>query len=127
MKLRKFVVAVVLIGALSLTTAGSALAESDDMGMDACPHEATIETLHMCVAHAAAQGHIDNVGVARSLHAKLYAAGAALERGNAGTAANILGAFIQELNAQAGKHFDAPAAEHLAMHAEMVIAAVLIS
>lgn len=127
MKLRKLVVAVVLIGALSLTTAGSALAESDDMGMDACPHEATIEALHMCVAHATAQGHIDNVGVARSLHAKLYAAGAALERGNAGTTVNVLGAFVKELDAQAGKHIDAQASEHLAMHAEMVIEAIQIS
>jgi hypothetical protein len=124
MKLWKIVVAALVIGALGFTVMAPALAASDAMEMDTCTHDPTVEALHMCVAHATAQGHINNVGVAQSLHAKLNAAGAALDRGSADTAVHALGAFVKQLDAQAGKHIDAQAVEHLAMHVEMVIEAI---
>ena len=92
--------------------------------MDECPHEATIQSLRMCVQHAAAHGHIDNQGVARSLLAKLDAAEAAQGRGQTEVAVNLLEAFVNEVQAQAGKHILQPHAEHLLMHAQAVIEAL---
>ena len=88
-------------------------------------HAATIESLRDCVKHASMMGHIDNEGVADSLFAKLSAAQAAVDRGQPAVAANILGAFILEVQAQSGQHIDAEHAEHMAMHAEQVIDALL--
>lgn len=99
----------------------SVIAPTSAQEMDMCPHEPTVEALHLCVAHAEEHGHIDNSGVARSLHAKLDAASAALDRGNTVAAVNVLGAFMRELDAQAGSHVDVMAAEHLRMHAALVI------
>ncbi len=59
-----------------------------------------------------------------SLLAKLDAAQAAEDRGQTGTAINLLGAFIHEVQAQAGKHIEATHAEHMVMHAQMVIQAL---
>jgi hypothetical protein len=91
---------------------------------DDCVHAPTIESLQMCVEHAASQGFIDNKGVTHSLLAKLDAAQAAEAGGQAGTAINLLGAFIHEVQAQAGKHIDQTHAQHLVMHAQMVIDAL---
>jgi hypothetical protein len=91
-----------------------------------CPHpmDATIPALQDCVQHAADMGMITNAGVTNSLLSKLDAAQAAVDRNAPATAVNILGAFIHAARAQAGKHIDAAHAEHMAMHAEMVVAAL---
>src|SRR4051812_9377607 len=113
MKLR---LVVLIAAALLLVSARPALA--DEMSTCDTP---TIAALQMCVHHAAEMGHIDNNGVVRSLHAKLDAAQAALDRGQTGVAVNTLEAFINEVQAQAGQHIDAEHAEHMAMHAQTVI------
>jgi hypothetical protein len=91
-----------------------------------CPHpmDATISALRDCVQHAADTGMIDNAGIARSLLAKVDGAQAALDRGQPAVAVNKLQAFIHEVQAQAGKHIDAEHADHMAMHAQMVIDAL---
>jgi hypothetical protein len=91
---------------------------SDEHG---CVHEPTIQALRDCVAHASNAGHIDNQGVTQSLVAKLDAAQAALDRGQPTVAANTLKAFVQTVEAQAGKHIAAEHAEHLVMHARQVL------
>ena len=88
-------------------------------------HGTTIQSLHHCVEHASMMGHIDSEGVANSLLAKLSAAQAAVDRGQPAVAANILGAFMAQVEAQAGQHIDAEHAEHMAMHAQQVIDALL--
>lgn len=88
-----------------------------------CSHDmdmTTLSSLHHCVDHALAMGHIDSAGVANSLHAKLDAAQAALDRGNAGVAIRLLDAFVLEIEAQSGKHIDPEHAAHLIQHATMV-------
>jgi competence protein ComGC len=90
-----------------------------------CDHSGTtIESLHHCVMHAYDMGHITNKGVANSLLAKLDAAQAALDRGQPGVAVNLLHAFINEVNAQAGKHIVTEHAIHLVGHARNVITAL---
>jgi hypothetical protein len=106
-----------LVGMLSLL--GNGVVQAQDMEM--CQHGPGIPGLHMCVQHAVAEGYIDNAGIAQSLFAKLDAAQAAVERGQSGVAANILGAFINEVQAQAGQHIEAEHAAHMVMHAQMVI------
>ena len=58
-------------------------------------------------------GDIDNKGIANSLLSKLNAAQAALDRGNVEAARNILDAFINEVEAQRGKHISEWAADLL--------------
>ena len=53
--------------------------------------------------------------------AKLDTAEAAQGRGQTEVAVNLLEAFIQAVNAQAGKHILQPHADHLVMHAYAVI------
>ena len=69
-----------------------------------------------------AAGKIKNNGIANSLLAKLDAAAKARTGGNCGTAANIYGAFINELNAQSGKGVDATAAAIMIADAQYLIA-----
>lgn len=114
----KYIGVVLLI--LGLSTVGAARAQA----MEACPHDATVQSLQACVQHAQSQGLIDNAGIARSLRAKLDAAQAAQARGQLPVAINTLEAFVHELDAQAGKHVQAEHATHLRMHAEMVIQAL---
>jgi hypothetical protein len=106
---------------LSLVGATPALA---DMSMQCTNDMSTVESLQMCVQHAYEQGHIDNEGVAQSLFAKLDAAQAAVDRGQPLVAINILQGFVQEVEAQAGKHIQADHAMHMVQHAEMVIEAL---
>jgi hypothetical protein len=114
-----FVVALAVV-MFSLLAARPALAQTTD----ACVHEATIQAVRACVQHAAEHGHITNLGVARSLLAKLDAAQAALDRGQAGVAAGILRAAVREVGAQAGIHIVAEHAAHLQTHLRDVIAAL---
>jgi hypothetical protein len=113
------------IAAVALVTLGLVfVSPAAAQEMDMCPHDATVAALHTCVTHAVEHGHIDNAGIARSLHAKLNAADAALAAGDVDAALDALGDFVNELAAQSGKHVDAMAATHLRMHAETVIAAL---
>jgi len=84
----------------------------------------TIASLRHCVQHAYEMGHVDNVGVATSLLAKLDAAQAAADRGQKTLAIHLLEAFVTEVQAQAGVHIDPVHAEHMVMHADMVIQAL---
>jgi len=91
---------------------------------DDCVHTGTIDSLEMCVQHAADQGHIDSQGVAHSLLAKLDKAEDAVADGHAGKAIHWLKAFIHEVKDQSGKHIETMHAEQLVMHAELVIEAL---
>jgi hypothetical protein len=111
------------LGCLALPT----MAKATD-----CPGgmQPTVQSLRACVQHAADMGMIDSAGVAQSLLAKLDAAQAALDGGGAhaeGTAVNLLEAFISAVRAQSGKHIDAAHAEHMVMHARMVIDALALT
>lgn len=111
---------VLLLVVISLAFPALAFA-SDEHG---CTHESTVQSLHHCVVHAAEAGHIDDPGVTTSLLAKLDAAQAALDRGQTEVAVNILQAFIQDVEAQAGKHIVTEHAEHLVTHTTEVITAL---
>lgn len=116
--MKKFLFALLVV-AISLMFALPAFAEGDHT----CDHDATtIVSLHHCLMHAAEAGHISNAGVAKSLMAKVEAAQAAADRGQTDVAINNLQAFVNEVNAQAGKHIDAEHALHLVEHAGKVIA-----
>ncbi len=119
MTMKMFLTAAIAI-VLSLAAVGPAAAQE----MSMCPHAPTIEALESCVEHAREQGHIDNKGVTRGLLAKLNAASAALERDQPTVAVNILEAFVNQLEAQDGKHIVSPHAGHLQMHAQRVIDAL---
>ena len=123
MKLRFVVQALLMFVSLvgvGLLAPGTARAQTSDD----CVHAPTISSLRTCVQHAADQGFIDNQGVTNSLLAKLDAAQAAQDRGQTSEAINQLDAFIHEVQAQAGKHIDPMHAQHLVMHAQMVIQAL---
>jgi hypothetical protein len=109
---------VALAGVLSLLAGTTASAQ------EMCPLTPTVAALRDCVTHATTEGLIDNASVAHSLFAKIDAAQAAVERGQRAVAANILEAFVQEVQAQAGRHIDATHAAHMIMHAQIVIAAL---
>jgi hypothetical protein len=89
-----------------------------------CALTPTIASLTTCVEHASSQGLITSQGVANRLLAKLNAAQAALDRGQTSVAINELQAFIHEVQAQAGKHIDSMHAQHMVMHAQVVIQAL---
>jgi hypothetical protein len=82
---------------------------------------ATIQSLIAGVNRFYSEGKIDNAGVRNSLVQKLNYAQAALDRGNYVAAVNQLGAFINELLAQSGKHVTAKAATLLTIDAIWVI------
>ena len=124
MKLRLVVVTLaMLLLALSFTLFAPGKA-SAQVKADDCTHAATIDSLEMCVQHAADQGHIDSQKVAHSLLVKLDKAEAALANDHPKVAIGWLNAFIHEVKAQSGKHIEAMHAEQLVMHAKMVIAAL---
>ena len=111
----------VLLALLTAALAVPAFASDEHM----CSHDMnTVESLHHCVNHALEMGHIANAGVGNALLAKLNAAQAAADRGQPAVAINLLSAFINQVQAQSGVHVDATHAEHMIMHAEMVIAAL---
>jgi len=120
-RVRYFLLALVWL-ALSLSFVSRAHASD---GMD-CDHS-TVESLYHCVHHAAEMGHISSVGVANSLLVKVAAADDALARQRTNAAVRILVAFINEVEAQAGIHIDAMHAEHMIMHAEVIIDGLLSS
>jgi dTDP-4-amino-4,6-dideoxygalactose transaminase len=114
------VFALVSFTGFNLLTPGTAGAQTTDD----CALTPTIASLTSCVEHAASQGIITSQGVANSLLAKLNAAQEAHDRGQTSVAINDLQAFINEVQAQAGKHIDAMHAQHMVMHAQLVIQAL---
>ncbi|MCU0507567.1 MAG: hypothetical protein MUC34_04045 [Anaerolineae bacterium] len=118
--MKKFLPALIFVAALLLTAAPAFAMEEH-----VCDHGGTtIESLHHCVNHAYDMGHITDAGVKKALLAKLDAAQAALDRGQTKTALNLLNAFVEQVNEEAGVTIDAEHAMHLVMHAENVIAAL---
>ena len=85
---------------------------------------ATIESLQATVDRFCQEGSISNKGTCQSLWAKLDAALAAQNRGQAKTAVNILGAFQNEVNAQMDKHIPAEVAQILLMDSDSLIQAL---
>ncbi len=123
MKLRFVVVglvALLAVGGFTLITPTNARAQTSDE----CVHQPTIDSLKMCVQHAAAQGFINSKGVTYSLLAKLDLAEEAVKDDCTSRAIDLLEAFIHEVKAQSGKHIASMHAEHLVMHAQMVIQAL---
>jgi len=82
----------------------------------------TAESIKEDVNQFLAAGLIKNGGLANSLLAKLNAAGDARSRGQCGTAANEYSAFINALQAQAGKGVAANAAAIMIADANFLIA-----
>jgi hypothetical protein len=66
-------------------------------------------------------GLIDNQGIANSLSSKITAASVAAARSDTTTAANELGAFTNEVNAQTGKHITGIAPQVLLADAASLI------
>ena len=111
-----FVALIAFVG-FNLLTSETAHAQSTE----GCVQSPTIASLEACVEQMAEQGFINNQGVTSSLLAKLDAAQEALDRGQTPVAIQKLNAFIHEVQAQAGKHIDPMHAQHIVMHAQMVI------
>jgi hypothetical protein len=82
----------------------------------------TPDSIKADVTSALASGAIDNGGIANSLLVKLD--GAAVERaaGHCSGAANHYNAFINEVNAQSGKHIAAATAAQLVSEAQFLVA-----
>jgi transcriptional regulatory protein LevR len=99
------------------------VAAADEMQ---CPGEGmtTVQSLAQCVQHASDMGLIDNAGVTTSLLSEIAAAQAALDNVRPAAAIQILQAFINEVQAQSGVHIEAAHAQHMIMHAQMVIDAL---
>jgi hypothetical protein len=68
---------------------------------------ATLSGITTIVGNLLATGCIDNHGIANALSSKLSAAQAALGKGQIQTAINVLAAFNNQIQAQAGKHITA--------------------
>jgi hypothetical protein len=121
-------IAITILAALSMSSviaAPAAQAAATDMpAMDRCEHVATIQSLRVCVLTMTGDEVIDNQGITRSLLAKIDAAQAAVDRGQPEVAESTLAAFIHDVQAQAGKHIAQPHADHLVMHAQLVLQAL---
>jgi hypothetical protein len=100
-------------------TAGNVAESSVTFGV-----EATIETLIETVHRFVASGDVAVPGTSTSLLAKLQAAADATSRGNERAAVGQLGAFVNEVEAQSGKHIGVDAAELLLTDAAAVLAAL---
>lgn len=81
----------------------------------------TIDELKATVEELGSQGHIDSQGIVQSLHAKLNVAQKLIDDGKIEQAKNILNTFINEIQAQSGKHITPEAAEILIESAEHII------
>jgi hypothetical protein len=82
---------------------------------------ATIQSLKIYVNRFFQEGKIDNAGIRDSLLAKLQQAQNAIDKGKIPLAINLLNAFINEVQAQSGKHITAEAAKILIADAKWVI------
>ena len=80
-----------------------------------------LDTLVSLKHQAVANGWIDNQGVANSLDSKLDNAKSKLEAGDTTAAKNMLNAFVNEVEAQNGKHLTSEAYALLKYNAEYLI------
>lgn len=121
MKALKLALVAMVVGALTLGIAGTAGAASTDD----CAHDATVASLHECITHGQALGHISPVIAAR-LHDYLSQADTALARGQEGVAVNWLRNVVLLINASAPRGLIEPhMAQHLIEHVDMVIGGIL--
>jgi hypothetical protein len=81
---------------------------------------AMLDSMTALVATSLGNGSIDDDEIAESLWEKLGAASEKLVEGKEGTAENILGAFMNSVQAQWGKHIDGEVADSLVNNAEYV-------
>lgn len=81
----------------------------------------TLDYMIAFVERSREKGLIDDNDVAESLTEKLIAASEKLAEGKEGTAENILGAFVNSIEAQRGKHIDTEVADSLVNSARYVI------
>jgi len=89
------------------------------------PTVATVATFASTLAdisNSLALGLIDNQGIANALSSKINAASAAAGRGDYNTAVNNLNAFLNQVNAQAGKHITGITPQVLLSDANSLIA-----
>lgn len=102
------------------------VSSSDNLGnatTAACTFElhATVESLEANLTRAFNEGLITNRGILNALSQKLAAALAARDRGQIETEHNIMGAFINELQAQRGQKVDAATADRFIAFAQDLI------
>ncbi len=81
----------------------------------------TIQSVMEAINLYYADGSISSAGVYNSLLQKLNAAQAAWDKGQAHVVANVLNAFMNEVQAQTGKHIKMDAASMLIANAQVVI------
>lgn len=87
-----------------------------------CPMDDLLHHLPVCVTHHyTMMGDMDNQGVYTSLLSKAQNAVSLNDQGNTDAAVNVLNSFINELQAQKGKHVPESAADMLINHAQMAI------
>ena len=111
-----------LLGAGMHTVVVSAVDKADNVGRAQVTFAVGVDIDGLIAAkeHACELGWIDSAGVCNSLDAKLRAAKNAIERGAIGAATNQLNAFLNELEAQKGKHVSVAAYELLSVDAIFV-------
>lgn len=85
---------------------------------------AFLETIQTYKDAAVKQGWIDDFGVANSLDVKLNSAQGALERQENTTARNVLGALLNEVEAQSGKHLSSEAVALLKFNTQYLISKI---
>ena len=85
------------------------------------PFPRTLDELKTEIEELGLEGEIDNHGIVTSLLAKLDVAQKLIDDGNIDQAKNILNAFINEVQAQSGKHITPEAAELLIESAEHIL------
>lgn len=83
--------------------------------------EATLQSLTATVERLSEEGGITNAGITRSLLRQLRAAQASVDAGRLIDARGQLGAFIEEVEAQRGKHITESAADLLVTDAKVVL------
>jgi len=83
---------------------------------------ATIGSVQDLIRELRRRGEIDSDGVMNSLLAKAQAAAASIARGNRTAALNQLGALLNELAAQSGKHITARGAAIASADVQYVMA-----
>ena len=95
---------------------------TQDFALSPVVEVVTIDTLIAQVEDFYEQGKIDKSEIATSLLDKLYAAKAKIDAGKTKPAKNILGAFINHVKAQRGKHIYPPEdADILIANAQIII------
>ena len=85
------------------------------------PIPTTIGELKTEIEELGSEGEIDNQGIVNSLIAKLNAAQKLIEDGKIDQAKNILNAFINQVQAQSGKHITPEVADILIESAEHIL------